>query len=168
MLARRLIERKRDGGRIEAGEWRALALAYARDQVPDYQMAALLMACYLRGLDRAETAALTEALLHSGETLDLSSLGLPVIDKHSTGGVGDKVSLILAPLVSSLSVVVPMMSGRSLGHTGGTLDKLEPIPGSRATLPLAGARGVGARAGNGLQLVKRAAGVAERAAGHHG
>src|SRR5438477_9621182 len=140
MLARRLIERKRDGGRIEAGEWRALALAYARGQVPDYQMAALLMACYLRGLDRAETAALTEALLHSGETLDLTSLGLPVIDKHSTGGVGDKVSLVLAPLVSSLGVVVPMMSGRSLGHTGGTLDKLESIAGFHTNLSLAEAR----------------------------
>src|SRR5436853_4101890 len=117
MLARRLIERKRDGGRIEAGEWRALALAYARDQVPDYQMSALLMACYLRGLDRSETAALTEALLQSGESLDFSALGKPVIDKHSTGGVGDKVSLVLAPLIASFDVAVPMMSGRSLGHT---------------------------------------------------
>ncbi len=140
MLAHRLIERKRDGGRIEAGEWRALALAYATGHVPDYQMAALLMACYLRGLDRGETAALTEAMLASGDRLDLSDLGRPRVDKHSTGGVGDKVSLVLAPLIASLGVAVPMMSGRSLGHTGGTLDKLESIPGFRTDLTLAEAR----------------------------
>jgi len=137
MLAHRLIERKRDGGRIEAGEWRALALAYAKGHVPDYQMAALLMACFLRGLDRAETAALTEAMLDSGDRLNLSHLGRARIDKHSTGGVGDKVSLVLAPLVASVGVAVPMMSGRSLGHTGGTLDKLESIPGFRTDLTLA-------------------------------
>jgi pyrimidine-nucleoside phosphorylase len=136
MLAHRLIERKRDGGRIEAGDWRALALAYAKGHVPDYQMAALLMACFLRGLDRTETAALTEAMLLSGDRLELGDLGRPRIDKHSTGGVGDKVSLILAPLVASLGVAVPMMSGRSLGHTGGTLDKLESIPGFRTNLTL--------------------------------
>src|SRR5439155_4867930 len=140
MLAHRLIERKRDGGRIEAGEWRALTLAYAKGVVPDYQMAALLMACYLRGLDRGETAALTEAMLVSGEQLDLAALGRPRVDKHSTGGVGDKVSLVLAPLVSSCGAAVPMMSGRSLGHTGGTLDKLESIPGFRTDLTLAEAR----------------------------
>ena len=140
MLAHRLIERKRDGGRIEPGEWRALALAYAKGHVPDYQMAALLMACYLRGLDRAETAALTEAMLASGDRLDLSHLGRPRVDKHSTGGVGDKVSLVLAPLVASAGIAVPMMSGRSLGHTGGTLDKLESIPGFRTDLSLADAR----------------------------
>jgi pyrimidine-nucleoside phosphorylase len=140
MLAHRLIERKRDGGRIEPGEWRALALAYAKGHVADYQMAALLMACYLRGLDRAETAALTEAMLASGDRLDLAHLGRPRIDKHSTGGVGDKVSLVLAPLVASLGVAVPMMSGRSLGHTGGTLDKLESIPGFRTDLSLREAR----------------------------
>jgi thymidine phosphorylase len=89
MLAHRLIERKRDGGRIEPGEWRALALAYAKGHVPDYQMAALLMACFLRGLDRQETASLTEAMLQSGDRLDLRHLGRPRIDKHSTGGVGD-------------------------------------------------------------------------------
>jgi pyrimidine-nucleoside phosphorylase len=140
MLAHRLIERKRDGGRIEPGEWRALALAYAKGHVPDYQMAALLMACYLRGLDRAETAALTEAMLLSGDRLELGYLGRPRVDKHSTGGVGDKVSLVLAPLVASVGVAVPMMSGRSLGHTGGTLDKLESIPGFRTNLTLAEAR----------------------------
>ena len=140
MLAHRLIERKRDGGHIEPGEWRALALAYAKGHVPDYQMAALLMACFLRGLDRAETAALTEAMLVSGERFDLVHLGRPRVDKHSTGGVGDKVSLVLAPLVASLGVAVPMMSGRSLGHTGGTLDKLESIPGFRTNLSLSEAR----------------------------
>jgi pyrimidine-nucleoside phosphorylase len=136
MLAHRLIERKRDGGRLEPGEWRALALAYASGHIPDYQMAAFLMAVYLRGLDRGETVALTEAMLASGSRLDLSSLDVPRIDKHSTGGVGDKVSLVLAPLIASLGVAVPMMSGRSLGHTGGTLDKLESIPGFRTALTL--------------------------------
>jgi pyrimidine-nucleoside phosphorylase len=140
MLAHRLIERKRDGGRLEPGEWRALALAYASGHVPDYQMAAFLMAVYWRGMDRSETAALTEAMLGSGSRLDLSHLAVPRIDKHSTGGVGDKVSLILAPLVASLGIAVPMMSGRSLGHTGGTLDKLESIPGFRTSLSLAEAR----------------------------
>jgi len=140
MLALRLIERKRDGGRVDAGEWRALANAYATGHVPDYQMAAFLMACFLRGLDRTETNALTEAMLRSGEVLDLSSLGRPRIDKHSTGGVGDKVSIVLAPLIASLGVAVPMMSGRGLGHTGGTLDKLESIPGFRTDLSLADAR----------------------------
>jgi pyrimidine-nucleoside phosphorylase len=136
MLANRLIERKRDGGRIEPGEWRALALAYAKGHVPDYQMAALLMACFLRGLDRAETAALTEAMLLSGDRLDLAHIGRPRVDKHSTGGVGDKVSLVLAPMVAAVGIAVPMMSGRSLGHTGGTLDKLESIPGFRTDLSL--------------------------------
>ncbi len=136
MLAQGLIERKRDGGRIEAGEWRSLASAYARGDVPDYQIAALLMACFLNGLDRAETSALTEAMIASGERLDLAHLGRPRADKHSTGGVGDKVSLVLAPLVASTGVIVPMMSGRSLGHTGGTLDKLESIPGFRTDLSL--------------------------------
>jgi pyrimidine-nucleoside phosphorylase len=140
MLATRLIERKRDGGRIEPGEWHSLARAYAAGHIPDYQMAAFLMACYLRGLDRGETAALTEAMLRSGDTLDLSDMTVARIDKHSTGGVGDKVSIILAPLVASLGVVVPMMSGRGLGHTGGTLDKLESIPGFRTDLSLAAAR----------------------------
>src|SRR3982751_6817319 len=140
MLAHRLIERKRDGGRIEPGEWRALALAYAKGHVPDYQMAALLMACFLNGLDRGETTALTEAMLLSGDRLDLGGIEAPRVDKHSTGGVGDKVSLVLAPLVASVGVAVPMMSGRSLGHTGGTLDKLESIPGFRVDLTLAEAR----------------------------
>ena len=140
MLALRLIERKRNGGRLEPGEWRALALAYAAGHVPDYQMAALLMACYLKGLDRGETVALTEAMLKSGDTLDTSSLDRPAIDKHSIGGVGDKVSIVLAPLIAAAGIAVPMMSGRGLGHTGGTLDKLESIPGFRTDLSLAEAR----------------------------
>jgi pyrimidine-nucleoside phosphorylase len=140
MLAQPLIERKRDRGRIEADEWRELARAFAQGDVPDYQMSALLMACFLNGLDRAETTALTDAMIASGEKLDLASLGRPRADKHSTGGVGDKVSIVLAPLVASAGVVVPMMSGRSLGHTGGTLDKLESIPGMRTNLSLAETR----------------------------
>ncbi len=140
MLAHRLIERKRDGGRIEAGEWRALMNAYATSHIPDYQMAALAMAIFLRGLDREETSALTDAMLRSGSTLDLSSISAARIDKHSTGGVGDKVSIVLAPLVAECGVAVPMMSGRGLGHTGGTLDKLESIPGFRTDLSLDAAR----------------------------
>jgi pyrimidine-nucleoside phosphorylase len=136
MLAHRVIEKKRDGGRIEPAEWLALTRAYAAGEVPDYQMAALLMACFLRGLDREETAALTEAMLTGGARLDLSELGRPRSDKHSIGGVGDKVSLVLAPIIAVLGVAVPMMSGRSLGHTGGTLDKLESIPGFRTDLSL--------------------------------
>ena len=131
-----LIERKRDGGTLESGEFRELMAAYAAGQVPDYQMSALLMAIFLKGLDRTETAALLDGMLASGSRLDFSSLGRPVIDKHSTGGVGDKVSLILAPLVAACGVAVPMMSGRGLGHTGGTLDKLESIPGFRTNLSL--------------------------------
>jgi pyrimidine-nucleoside phosphorylase len=136
MLAHRLIERKRDGGRVDAGEWRALMNAYAAGHIPDYQMAALMMATFIRGLDRDETSALMEAMLGSGKKLDLSSFTKARIDKHSTGGVGDKVSIVLAPLVAVCGVAVPMMSGRGLGHTGGTLDKLEAIPGFRTDLSL--------------------------------
>jgi pyrimidine-nucleoside phosphorylase len=140
MLAHRLIERKRDGGRLENGEWRALIMAYSAGHVPDYQMSAFMMACFLKGLDRAETVSLTEAMLDSGVRFDLSSLRKPRLDKHSIGGVGDKVSLVLAPLVSALGAAVPMISGRGLGHTGGTLDKLESIPGFRTNLTLSEAR----------------------------
>ncbi|MBV6521126.1 MAG: Pyrimidine-nucleoside phosphorylase [Gemmatimonadaceae bacterium] len=140
MLAYRLIERKRDGGVLARHEIRELAAAYERGDVADYQMAALLMAIVLRGLDREETIALMESMLESGARLDLSDLGVGRVDKHSTGGVGDKVSLVLAPLVSSLGVAVPMMSGRGLAHTGGTLDKLESIAGFRTELTLAEAR----------------------------
>jgi len=140
MLVTRLIERKRDGGRLEAGEWSALIRSYVAGDVPDYQMAAMLMAVYVHGLDRTETAALTDAMRRSGDQLSLGHLTAARVDKHSTGGVGDKTSLILAPLVSSLGVAVPMMTGRGLGHTGGTLDKLESIPGMRTDIALADAR----------------------------
>src|SRR5437764_1592802 len=136
MTVPRLIERNRDGERLEAGEIREIVGAYSTGRIPDYQMAALLMAIYFRGLDRAEMNALMNAMLESGKRLDLSRLKVPRIDKHSTGGVGDKVSLILAPLIASLGIAVPMMSGRGLGHTGGTLDKLESIPGFRTSLTL--------------------------------
>jgi pyrimidine-nucleoside phosphorylase len=147
MIVPRLIERKRDGGRLEAGEIRELVLAYAKGQIPDYQVAAFLMAVYFRGLDRDEMNAMMEAMLESGKRLDLSRLPVTRIDKHSTGGVGDKTSLILAPLIASLGVAVPMMSGRGLGHTGGTLDKLESIPGFRTALTLAEAERQIARIG---------------------
>ncbi|HEX7938088.1 MAG TPA: thymidine phosphorylase [Gemmatimonadaceae bacterium] len=140
MLVHRLIERKRDGGRLDAGEFRTLINHYTAGDVPDYQMSAFLMACFLRGLDRTETSALTEAMLNSGSKFDLASLGVPRIDKHSIGGVGDKVSIVLAPLIATLGVAVPMVSGRGLGHTGGTLDKLESIPGMRTNLSLEDAR----------------------------
>ncbi len=135
-LLPRLIERKRDGGRLAPHDWEGLAREYAQGKVPDYQMAAFLMAAYLNGLDRDETSSLTRAMLESGSRLDFSGLGMARVDKHSTGGVGDKVSLVLAPLVASLGVAVPMMSGRSLGHTGGTLDKLESITGFRTKLSM--------------------------------
>jgi pyrimidine-nucleoside phosphorylase len=124
-----LIETKRDGGALspDAIEW--LIRAYTDGTVTDYQMAAMAMAIFLQGLDSDELAAWTTAMLHSGEVLDLTQITAAKVDKHSTGGVGDKVSIPLAPLVASIGVVVPMMSGRGLGHTGGTLDKLETIPG---------------------------------------
>lgn len=131
-----LIERKRNGGRLSAGELRALMQSYADGNVPDYQMSAFAMAVYFRGMDDEEIEALTAAMLESGRTLDTTNVKQPKVDKHSTGGVGDKVSLILAPLVAACGVAVPMMSGRGLGHTGGTLDKLESIPGFRTRLSL--------------------------------
>ncbi len=131
-----LIERKRDGGRLTPAEWRGLMSAYAAGDVPDYQISALAMAVYFRGMDDVETEALMTAMLESGRRLDLSHLKVPRVDKHSTGGVGDKVSIILAPLIAACGVAVPMMSGRGLGHTGGTLDKLESIPGFRTRLTL--------------------------------
>jgi pyrimidine-nucleoside phosphorylase len=137
MIVPRLIERKREGGRLEEAEWHELIRRYAAGKVPDYQMSALLMAIFFRGLDRGETNALTDSMIESGGRLELSHIRAARIDKHSTGGVGDKVSLILAPLIASLGVAVPMMSGRGLGHTGGTLDKLESIPGFRTNISLA-------------------------------
>ncbi|HEX4633044.1 MAG TPA: thymidine phosphorylase [Gemmatimonadales bacterium] len=135
-----LIERKRDGAALSAEEWSALIAAYTDGRIPDYQVSALLMAVVFRGLERHELAALTDAMLASGERLSFDGWNTPRIDKHSTGGVGDKVSLVLAPLVAACGVAVPMMSGRGLGHTGGTLDKLEAIPGFRTGLSLSEAK----------------------------
>jgi thymidine phosphorylase len=129
-----LIRAKRDGQRLADDDIRWLFEAYARHEVADEQMSALLMAIYFRGLDRAELRTWTAAMIDSGDRLDLSAISRPTVDKHSTGGVGDKVSLILAPLVAACGAAVPQLSGRGLGHTGGTLDKLEAIPGFRAGL----------------------------------
>jgi pyrimidine-nucleoside phosphorylase len=133
-----LIERKRDGGELTAGELDELMLGYSLDEIPDYQLAAFCMAVFFRGLTSAETHALTEAMIKTGETIDLrSALGRKVVDKHSTGGVGDKTSIAVGPIVSACGVPFAKMSGRGLGHTGGTLDKLESIPGFRVELPVA-------------------------------
>ncbi len=129
-----LIRAKRDGGTLSSADIGWLIDAYTAGAVADEQMSALLMAIFFRGLEPAELRAWTQAMISSGERLDLSGLAAPTVDKHSTGGVGDKVSLILAPLVASCGAAVPQLSGRGLGHTGGTLDKLESIPGWRASL----------------------------------
>ena len=131
-----LLTQKRDGNALSSNDIHALIQAYTAGRVPDYQMSAFLMASFLNGLDDAEAAALTDAMLHSGRILDLSDLPGTKVDKHSTGGVGDKVSLILAPIVTACGVPVPMISGRGLGHSGGTLDKLESIPGFRTDLSI--------------------------------
>jgi len=129
-----LIRAKRDGGRLSDGDIRWLFEAYAKGEVADEQMSALLMAIYFRGLSRQELRTWTAAMIASGDRLELGPIKRPTVDKHSTGGVGDKVSLILAPLVASCGAAVPQLSGRGLGHTGGTLDKLESIPGFRTAL----------------------------------
>ena len=132
-----VIQRKRDGEELPDDVLAELVLGYARGQVPDYQMAAFAMAVYFRGLTPRETSALTDAMIRSGETLDLgAALGRKVVDKHSTGGVGDKTSLAVGPIVAACGVPFGKMSGRGLGHTGGTLDKLESIPGFRVELGL--------------------------------
>jgi pyrimidine-nucleoside phosphorylase len=150
MLVTDLIRRKRDGAELQRNEIEFLVNGYTRDAIPDYQISAWLMAVLWRGMTRAELAALTESMLNSGQVLDFSELPAARVDKHSTGGVGDKTSLIIAPIVAAGGLFVPMISGRGLGHTGGTLDKLESIPGFNVNLSVADFRRVLAQCGAGL------------------
>ena len=142
-----LIEKKRDRRELTRAEIAFLIRGYTRDEIPDYQMAAWLMAVYLNGLTAAETQALVEEMLHSGDVISFPEIGAPKVDKHSTGGVGDKTSLVIAPVAAACGVAVPMISGRALAHTGGTLDKLEAIPGFRTNLSLDEFRAVLGRCG---------------------
>lgn len=136
MIPSRIIETKREGGELSTRELEDFLGGYLAGDVPDYQMAAFLMAVVFQGLSPAELDTMVDLMLHSGSVLDHTHLPAPAVDKHSTGGVGDKVSIVLAPLVAELGLYVPMMSGRGLGHSGGTLDKLDSIPGFRTDLPL--------------------------------
>jgi len=131
-----ILTAKRDGDALSDEAIRWLVAAYTSGDVTDYQMSAFLMAAFIRGMSEAETQTLTRAMLYSGEVLDLSDLPGIKVDKHSTGGVGDKISLPLAPIVAACGVPVPMISGRGLGHSGGTLDKLESIPGFNVNLSI--------------------------------
>src|SRR5689334_8186011 len=136
MRPQEIIAKKRDGGTLTADEINLFIDGVCDSSWADYQITALIMAMFIRGLDIGEQDAITKAMLYSGEVLDLSDVDRPVADKHSTGGVGDKTSLIIAPLAAACGLAVPMISGRGLGHTGGTLDKLEAIPGYRVHLEL--------------------------------
>jgi len=158
MRAVDLIRRKRDGGELSPAEITFLVEGLTNGVVPTYQWAALAMAILWRGMTPEETAGLVEAMLHSGTVLDLSDIPGPKVDKHSTGGVGDKTSLILAPIAAACGVTVPMVSGRGLGHTGGTLDKLESIPGFRIDMDLAAYRRVARECG--LVLIGQTAEIA--------
>ena len=134
MRAYDIIERKRDGFELSEKEIEYMVTGYTRGDIPDYQMSAWLMAVYFQGMTDAETTHLTMCMMNSGSVGDVSRFGSLVVDKHSSGGVGDKTTLIVEPIVASLGCKVPKMSGRGLGHTGGTLDKLESIPGFRTSL----------------------------------
>src|SRR5277367_1998877 len=129
-----LITRKRDGEELNGEEIEFLIKGYNSEEIPDYQMSAFLMATYFSGMEDREVSSLTDSMMRSGSTIDLSDVPGMKVDKHSTGGVGDKTSLIAAPIAAAAGVIVPMMSGRALGHTGGTLDKLEAIPGFQTAL----------------------------------
>ena len=150
MRAVDLIRKKRDSGELSREEINFLVSGFTRGEIPDYQMAAWLMAVWIRGMNRSELAALTEVMLYSGEVLNHFDIPGKKVDKHSTGGVGDKTSLILAPIVAAGGLTVPMISGRGLGHTGGTLDKLEAIPGFNVNLSLQEFRRVLRECGMGL------------------
>lgn len=142
-----IIRKKRDGAELSRAEIAFFIQGVTSGEIADYQSTALLMAIFLKGMTDAEQAALTEAMLHSGEILDFSDIPKPKADKHSTGGVGDKTSLLIAPFAATAGICVPMISGRGLGHTGGTLDKLESIPGYRVDLSLKEFRVILERAG---------------------
>ncbi len=163
MRAVDVVQKKRDGGELNREEIEFFVQGYARGEIPDYQAAAFAMAVFFRGMTPPEIVALTEAMMRTGEVLDLSDLPGPKVDKHSTGGVGDKTSLVLAPLAAACGVYVPMISGRGLGHTGGTLDKLESIPGFKVRLSLLEFRRVLRECGLGLIGQTREIAPADRA-----